>query len=397
MASARKLPSSYNTSTYGNGTRDYTALNTWEAATDNDLVTATAGEVLECYDDSTSFNDGTTMSGSTTSSSYFRVIKPAAGQGHDGTPNNGITFIKGSTGYVCFINEANSQVQDIIGQVNLNSALSYFTFKADGSNSAIVGCISFDIQDVGAGVPTHFGAATTSGTSFVIDCLAVGGTSTNGGFRLGATGGTAVAYNCTAYNPGSTCFIRSGGTAVAKNCLAGSADGFSGTFSSSNNNASTDGTAPGTSSRTSQTFTFVDTGTSDIHLSTSDAGAKNFGADLSADGTYAFDDDIDGDSFITWDIGIDEPEPTVAKSGSESTGVGISTVSLLLAITTVSETFGLSLAEAASIVSSVVVTSSEPLGVSELVGVVATLLTNESTPIGSGEVVGVRVNVAVGD
>jgi hypothetical protein len=74
-----------------------------------------------------------------------------------------------------------------------------------------------------------------------------------------------------------------------------------------NNNASSDGTATGTGSRINQTFTFVASGSDDYHLAGSDAGALDFGADLSADGVFAFDDDIDFDTRSgTWDIGFDE-------------------------------------------------------------------------------------------
>lgn len=305
MASARKLPASYNVSTYGDGTRDYSSLATWEAATDNNLVTAAAGEVLECYDDAASFNDGVTLSGATTNSSYFRVIRPATGHGHTGTPNAGVFFDKTSGGYVVSIQEGYSQAHDLIARLTINTAASWYTFRVTEANAALIGCISWDISDSGSGSPSHFGVQNTSGAGFAVDCLAIGGTGTNGGFRVGATGGTGYAYNCTAYNPGGTCFIRTGGTATARNCLAGSATGFSGTWTNSNNNASTDGTAPGTSSRTSQTFTFVNAAGDDVHLSSSDAGAKGFGADLSADGNYAFNDDIDGQTVASWSIGMD--------------------------------------------------------------------------------------------
>jgi hypothetical protein len=39
---------------------------------------------------------------------------------------------------------------------------------------------------------------------------------------------------------------------------------------------------------------------------TNDADAVGAGTDLSADGTFAFDDDIDGETRDDWDIGADE-------------------------------------------------------------------------------------------
>lgn len=76
---------------------------------------------------------------------------------------------------------------------------------------------------------------------------------------------------------------------------------------STNYNSVSCATAVGANSRTSQTFTFVATGSDDYHLSSGDAGAKDFGTDLSADGSLAFSTDIDGATRSgTWDIGADE-------------------------------------------------------------------------------------------
>ena len=111
MASARKTATNEHISTYGNATRNYTSMVTWEADTDIDLVTATQSEVLECYDDADSFDDYCPLLGATTNSSYFRIVRPASGQGHDGTPNNGFN-IANTANVVCFsLYENNSQVQ----------------------------------------------------------------------------------------------------------------------------------------------------------------------------------------------------------------------------------------------------------------------------------------------
>ena len=75
-------------------------------------------------------------------------------------------------------------------------------------------------------------------------------------------------------------------------------------------------TAPGTSPRINQTFTFVNAAGDDFHLDAADVGADNFGTDLSADANFAFDDDIDGDLFDTWDIGMDENEPADVPNGA---------------------------------------------------------------------------------
>ena len=98
--------------------RTYTVLNTWEAATDTDHVTDTESDVLECYDDSATFDDRTTLGGSTNDSTHFRIIRAATGEGHDGTRNNGIHFKFTSANNVCLLlDEPYSQVQDLILQI----------------------------------------------------------------------------------------------------------------------------------------------------------------------------------------------------------------------------------------------------------------------------------------
>lgn len=53
-------------------------------------------------------------------------------------------------------------------------------------------------------------------------------------------------------------------------------------------------------------LTFVFAGSGDYHLDSTDTGARGKGTDLSSDGTYAFSDDIDGDTRSAWDAGADE-------------------------------------------------------------------------------------------
>ena len=70
--------------------------------------------------------------------------------------------------------------------------------------------------------------------------------------------------------------------------------------------ASSDATADdfgtGSGNRVSQTFTFVNAGSDDYHLASTDAGALGYGTDLS--GTFTID--IDGETRSSWDIGADE-------------------------------------------------------------------------------------------
>lgn len=99
-------------------------LSNWEEFTDIDLVSAAQSEVLECYDDAASFDDHDYLDGATTNADYFRIIRPASGQGHDGTENNGVTFATAAkaTGYAFLIWEDYSQIQDLIFNFTFNTA-----------------------------------------------------------------------------------------------------------------------------------------------------------------------------------------------------------------------------------------------------------------------------------
>lgn len=286
MASSRRLPVSYNTSTYGGAGlgRDYTVLATWEAATDINLVTATMGEVLECYDDA-DFTDNVELAGAITSSSYFRVIKPASGQGHNGTPTVGVNFTR-SDGDTLKISEHNGQIQDIIAFATSTTINTQCFVVTSGCQYCwFVGCIGK--------------ITTSSNQAFIIQNLLSGAVNCLAyesaiGFRSNFSGVGAKFYNCTAYGCG-TGFEATAGAPIAKNCVAeGNTTNWFGTWTK-------------TTCTDEDGVVFVNTATDDYHLDSTDTAAKDQGTDLSADATYAFDDDIDGDTRSgSWDIGFDE-------------------------------------------------------------------------------------------
>jgi hypothetical protein len=121
--------------------------------------------------------------------------------------------------------------------------------------------------------------------------------------------GVAYVYNNTIVDLVAGFAIRSGGAVVAKNNLTEApGDDFYGVFyPGSDFNASSDDTAPGLHSRRSQTFTLVNRSGDDFHLAATDAGARNYGTDLSSDAHIPIADDVDGDPRVGgWDIGADE-------------------------------------------------------------------------------------------
>lgn len=318
MGSARKVGTNESVHTYGGVTREYTALQTWEDAHTVDCVATTTSHVLECYDDAASFDDYVAIAGATTDATYFRIIRPASGQGHDGTPNNGFTINSTTSATVIAISESYAQVQDLIVIATFNSATGYIAVNLAVANTTAVGCL-VKATNAGTGVATGFNNTGTVSNILFVDCLAYE-CKTGGMVINAASGQTNRAYNCTSVNNVGYGFTMGGGTAggfdVLTNCLSALNTGAD--FQVTNANAtkvvtycaSEDTTADdwgGAGNRISQTFTFVNSGGDDFHLASTDAGARDYGTDLSADATYPFNDDIDKQTRSgSWDIGFDE-------------------------------------------------------------------------------------------
>jgi hypothetical protein len=128
--------------------------------------------------------------------------------------------------------------------------------------------------------------------------------------------GVAYVYNNTIVDLIAGFGIRSGGAVVAKNNLTEApGDDFYGVFyPGSDFNASSDDTAPGLHSRRNQAFALANRAGNDFHLAATDAGARNYGTDLSSDTHIPIADDVDGDPRAGgWDIGADE-----ATGGSDT-------------------------------------------------------------------------------
>jgi hypothetical protein len=326
MASSRKSGTNEHISTYGNATRNYTSLATWEADTDNDLVTLAKSEVLECYDDAASFNDCVTLDGTITNASYFRIIRPASGQGHDGTPNNGVWFNSTTNADLFTISESFTSIQDIIGTLTINGTTDRNVFVSTVDNGHFAGDIAWNGNNAGTGGIYGFNAKTAVNGTIFINCLAKGN-ETRGFNAIAITGATSYFYNCTAYGNNNGFVIGSAagtGTTVWTNCLstANTSHDFIDTNTGANvitatYNASGDATADdwgGAGNRINQTFTFANTAIDDYHLASNDAGARNYGTDLSSNPGYPFNDDIDKQTRpgeTAWDIGADEYVPAV--------------------------------------------------------------------------------------
>jgi hypothetical protein len=319
MASSRVARPTTNelVKTYGGVTRNYTALQTWEDAYTEDCVTNTRCPVLECYDDAASFDDTVVITGATTNATYFRVIRAAAGNGHDGTPNNGFTINDATTavGAVSVdLAEDYCQVQDLIVICTCNNATAGTAIRTTNNYPLVVACIA---KGTNAGTGTGNGINVRGTNGLAVNCLAYECKSYGLVITI-AAGQTNRAYNCTAVGNGVQGFRISSATAdatsyaVLTNCL-GTENAADFVASSANGNktvtycCSLDATADdwsGAGCLTGVTVTYANAGGDDWHTTDSDIVGQ--GTSLAADGTFPFDDDIDKQTRpAAWDIGMD--------------------------------------------------------------------------------------------
>lgn len=301
--------------------RDYTPSTwlTFETDTDVDLVGTTTTEVLECYDDGVhEISTAITFLGATTSADYRRIIRPASGERHDGTQNSGVRFSitnPADTNGIS-ISENYFSFQDIVVTFTLNSASARSAIALNNAFSSCIGVIVHDCANSGTG--------TARGIQGVISsCIACNCISSRN--ELQGFFGTGHFLNCTSVFNTNRGFQQGTAAMVVKNCIASGngSDDYQNPDATSSHCSSEDGTAPTTNARTG-TPTFINSGSDDFHLSTSDTVSLGFGTDLStytgfgsirSGGANGFDDDIDGETITTWSIGVDSH---IAASGSSA-------------------------------------------------------------------------------
>lgn len=288
---------------------DYTSLSAAEAGEQQDLTAL--GEIMEIECAAMTDTTAVTFAGWTTSSSFFVRVKAAAGA------EAVMPFAVGAGAYTqqtastsggFFLNACD--FMEVVGIQVDNTASGAggtprgfrISIGGAGVTNLLDSCI-VRMSGTGAASKSAFFVTNSGGVVHINNCVGYG---CNVGQVFEGVR-SITARNCTAADS-VTGYLRSGGTFTTINCLeTNCTTGWSGTFTSSDYNASEDTTAPGSNSRVSQTFTFVDAGAGDWHLASGDAGAKGFGTDLSGEATYPFSDDIDGQSRgATWDIGADQ-------------------------------------------------------------------------------------------
>lgn len=297
---------------------DYTTLNAAFAGEVGNLVSLDRQLDIVCdaFSDTTMANTG---AGWTTDATRFVRVKAAAGAENKGIKDQGYHVTgdgnRGVLSYISHLRFEDIQIAATSGGIGLQQV-------ADVGDIRVDRCYVIGLSNEGIRIPAR---ASGSGTLLVRNSVVVGGLS-----HAATSLVTLYVYNCVILGnttePGPN-------TAYYKNVIFGSGGdllsyGGDGASVSVTNCASDEtltlnaGTGwgyyqvDGGGNRSNQTFTFVDAANGNYHLASNDAGALDYGTDLSGDATWPFSGDIDGVTRTgTWDIGADE---YVADGGGSS-------------------------------------------------------------------------------
>ncbi len=242
-----------NTSSIGTTGRDYSTIAAWEAATDNDLVTAGDIEKGEAYDDS-NFSEAVTFGGATTDASNYRILVAARGEEYDPDTDTGCYNSVSSTSNVFRINEDYFRLQYFGAAQNSSSSSAVHCFRSDQDNVGIDGC--FGLKD--QGTPGFGGVFFRGGGDNlqITNCIARGGggdaVGAAGGFHVNGGTGNAI-YNCLAWEIDRNGSVGDGyrcnANTTITNCIAtDSGDEDFNASGTQSYNTSADGTSTGTGS-----------------------------------------------------------------------------------------------------------------------------------------------------
>lgn len=317
----------------GSGTNIYSSMSAWRSSLPASLVSSDTVEILEVEAQSGGWDIGTgvSFSGVTTDATRYIEIRAASGHRHSGVWDTTKALLKGTpaSGGNGLVNAGGSHTVRVIGmQLEVIDGPSnthcVILWSGSGGKTIVDGCLmQADASDTSVSGSCCWVA--TSGTGIIANSSFIRSrpTATPGTFDtyrgINHTAGALVSYNNTFFECGKGIHSDNNGTVSIRNCLVACKQanasyvdvGLSGASTSNCSfNATSDTTAPGASSRTSQTFTFKGSPTN-LKLSSSDAGAKGFGTDLSADATYPVGADCGGQARTgTWDIGADQLDPS---------------------------------------------------------------------------------------
>ncbi|MFA5323368.1 MAG: hypothetical protein WC373_11915 [Smithella sp.] len=220
----------------GGGNPDYSALATWEAASDNDLAAYTGPVILDCYDSQT-HNNAVAVAGATnTSASVYRVIRSAPGCAIPwaGKAGTGANFYSATLEFALQLGESYSRLECIYVEVSISSASEISAIRGAGGyvGIKIVNCVAKSANP-GTGNAYGFwvGNLSSAQNYLLYNCIALNCKSYGFINRHWNAGDTTAYVNCVAIGCGVygfSPFNSATGVTIAFNCYG--ADNQSGTF-----------------------------------------------------------------------------------------------------------------------------------------------------------------------
>jgi hypothetical protein len=279
------------------GGGDYTTLAAAYAARKRNLVTAQEIEVWECYAGDVGALPSS-LTGFTTSSSYYLKITAAAEARHAGVWDVAKAHSIGAGGAMATDGTAR--------HIKLCCMLIRFTSGSDAmipysSNNPADFTVDECVFDF-TGTTRH----GIYGPANVHNVISYNYAGSGYCYNMSAPFTGCELFNITAIGTGNG-FRAASSTTLAKNCVAhGFTDGFVGTFAAGSdyNISSVASDAPGGNSKQG-TVQFLDATNKNYHLSAADSAARGAGTNLTASGITT---DIDGTTRPAagaWDAGAD--------------------------------------------------------------------------------------------
>lgn len=297
---------------------DYTSLAAAVAGEEKNLVALDRQLTIECYaklDTSGVVFDRTAW---TTDATHYILVTVPPSERHAGTYDTSKYRIEVSNANPLQIHHGVYIVVEWL-QIYLINGSNRPVYLGGATNSAsnitVRNCIVLVASNFGYNGAIHGSYTGNAGTNvYIYNNLIYGGLSTSAWGFQNEIPGNYYLWNNTVVNFTGGLNRNGNGNVVAKNnLLSVTTTAATGTFAAGTNYNATNQSSMGytvtgggnTNDRVSQTFTFVNAGSSDYHLAESDTGARDLG--MSDPGSGAFSNDIDGQARSgVWDIGMDE-------------------------------------------------------------------------------------------
>jgi hypothetical protein len=263
----------------------------WSGGADTTKVT-TEGFTTDSTHYVNIVTDSSNRAGTSWSDSKYRLVPSAPGWG-------GYTYYPGSN---------YTRMTGVQLKCTYAHAGTIVYFNVHGG--VVDGCLIADttIDDYAAIVfSTGGNVAPCIAVNTIVKNIANGGGLTAGIRVFNSNAGSRI-FNCTVVNIPTVGILQEDADSTVENCYSGgnTGDDYSSTAGTFTTNFSEDGTeGTSTAAYSTDTFTNVGDGTENLAL-VAGSGLINGATDLSADGAYPFNWDINNATRVAWDVGADE-------------------------------------------------------------------------------------------